>query len=124
MNTQNPNFCHVRCMMKPSMKSGIYKVYILLNKTVLLQILNQHLVNVLLSKLIISKCLQIFILRIFLHRKSATCTHVSALLHGLVAMSPTAFLQRSNSECDDLPITSYPCMWKQPNEKRNKFANM
>ena len=32
VNTHNPCFCHVRCLMKPSMKSGKYKTYILLGK--------------------------------------------------------------------------------------------
>ena len=32
INTHNPNFCHVRYLMKPSMKSGKYKVYILLRR--------------------------------------------------------------------------------------------
>lgn len=30
INIQNPMFCHVRCAMKPSMMSGSYKVYVLL----------------------------------------------------------------------------------------------
>ena len=30
VNTNNPNFCHVRIAMKPSMKDGFYHVYILL----------------------------------------------------------------------------------------------
>ena len=30
VNTNNPNFCHVRIAMKPSMKDGLYHVYILL----------------------------------------------------------------------------------------------
>ena len=32
INIQNPMFCHVRCAMKPSMKSGSYKVYVLLER--------------------------------------------------------------------------------------------
>ena len=32
INIQNPLFCHVRCTMKPSMKSGTYKVYVLLER--------------------------------------------------------------------------------------------
>ena len=28
----HPHFCHVRCKMTPSMKSGIYHVYMLLGK--------------------------------------------------------------------------------------------
>lgn len=32
INTNHPQFCHVRCKMKPSMKVGIYNVYILLER--------------------------------------------------------------------------------------------
>ena len=32
INTYNPHFCHVRCFMKPSTKSGKYRVYILLRR--------------------------------------------------------------------------------------------
>ena len=32
MNTQNTSFCYVRCLMKPSMKTGKYTVYILLGR--------------------------------------------------------------------------------------------
>ena len=28
--TSNPSFCHVRCRMTPSMKQGVYNVYMLL----------------------------------------------------------------------------------------------
>lgn len=34
INTQNPMFCHVQCLMQPSMKSDSYKVYALLEKDV------------------------------------------------------------------------------------------
>ena len=27
VNTRNPNFCHIRSNMRPSMKPGLYKVY-------------------------------------------------------------------------------------------------
>ena len=32
VNTNHPNFCHVRCIMRPSMKSGIYQVHLLLGR--------------------------------------------------------------------------------------------
>ena len=32
VNTKHPHCCHVRCVMKPSMRSGIYHVYILLSR--------------------------------------------------------------------------------------------
>ena len=55
----------------------------------------------------------------FFHRSSASCTHVSALLQALVAITPVAFqLQTSGGPstsvvCDkSLPVTSYVCQWK------------
>ena len=30
INSRNPHFCHVRCQMSPSMRKGLYKVYIVL----------------------------------------------------------------------------------------------
>lgn len=32
VNCRHPHFCHVRCNMTPSMKAGIYHVYLLLGK--------------------------------------------------------------------------------------------
>ena len=32
VNTNHPEYCHVQCNMKPSMKAGIYRVYILLRR--------------------------------------------------------------------------------------------
>lgn len=56
-----------------------------------------------------------------LFRKSASCTHVSALLHALASMtSPRFEIQPSephlNSSDDETPITSLPCQWKAPKQ--------
>ena len=32
INTNNPQFCHVKCKMQPSMKVGVYNTYILLGR--------------------------------------------------------------------------------------------
>ena len=32
VNCRHPQFCHVRCQMTPSMKQGLYHVYILLGR--------------------------------------------------------------------------------------------
>ena len=49
---------------------------------------------------------------------SASCTHVSALLHALVAATFTGYTIRPTSSAsnleDDLPVTSYPCQWRAP----------
>ena len=60
-------------------------------------------------------------------RLSASCTHISALLHALVAMTPTEFLQQpsastSGDDNESLPCTLYPCQWKQP--KKRKESNL
>ena len=61
---------------------------------------------------------------IFFFRKSASCTHISALLHSLVALSPPVSPFRSPGPagvCDDeeaLPITSYVCEWKRPRKRK------
>ena len=53
---------------------------------------------------------------------SASCTHVSALLHALVAMSPTEQFPHMSTDHDDteddLPCTSYPCQWKKPRSRK------
>ena len=60
------------------------------------------------------------------YRKSATCTHVSALLHALVAMTPTHLKPgRSRYDVDeDLPVTSYPCQWKEPCKRKQSNLNI
>lgn len=32
VNTKHPSYCHVRCTMTPSMRAGVYKVYLLLGR--------------------------------------------------------------------------------------------
>ena len=32
INTNHPRYCHVECKIKPSMKTGIYTVYLLLER--------------------------------------------------------------------------------------------
>lgn len=32
INVQHPEYCHVRCTMKASMKANVYRVYILLGR--------------------------------------------------------------------------------------------
>ena len=59
------------------------------------------------------------------YRESASCTHISALLHALVAMRytpstsasvDTSILTADDSDDSDVdnPVTSYPCKWKAP----------
>ncbi len=66
----------------------------------------------------------------FFLRKSASCTHMSALLHALVAMSPAKFhlqpgLPAINEEDEEaLPVTSYPCQWKEPRKRKESTLPM
>lgn len=57
-------------------------------------------------------------------RESASCTHVSALLHAQVAITQDTF-QVENLQIEEndqpLPITSYACKWIVP--IREKRAN-
>ena len=59
------------------------------------------------------------------YRKSASCTHVSAVLHAVCGMKQTFDLTPPNpTELDDdndepsLPCTSQPCVWKEPRSRK------
>ena len=62
--------------------------------------------------------------------QSASCVHVSGLLHALVAMNPGPFhAQRTDELQDDeeetpLPITSYACQWKMPCKRKESTLLM
>ena len=66
----------------------------------------------------------------FFYRKSASCTHVSAVLHALVAMTTAGFKPQSTTvqtiladdEEEVMPVTSYLCQWKVP--KKRKESNL
>ena len=60
-------------------------------------------------------------------RKSSSCTHVSGLLHALVAMFPHEIqtnLQAGVSNQEDLPVTSYPCQWNVPRKRKVSSAKI
>ena len=62
-------------------------------------------------------------------RKSASCTHVSGLLHALVAMCPSFPSASMDPSSDDpqeeaLPITSYACQWKPPRKRKESTLQM
>ena len=97
----------------------------------LLIILKLQLVNVLLGKRLIRNT-SITLLPLYLvSRNSASCTHVSAILHALVAMtnkntSRSAPTTSSQSDCgsDILPVTSYLCQWKVPKKRKESTLPM
>lgn len=132
--------------MKPSMKVGTYRVYILLGHVgVVAKIcsatcecaagyvfLMSHLSPPpSLYTIGFSLLLLIYIYYIyFSFRKSASCTHVSAVLHALCALAPAAFqVQPSISateDCDDdtVPVTSLPCQWRAPKKRKESTLHI
>ena len=52
--------------------------------------------------------------------ESASCTHVSGLLHALVAMCPKQISLTTDPSAPEepLPVTSYACQWKQPKKRK------
>ena len=63
-------------------------------------------------------------------RKSASCTHVSELLHALVSLSPSDFVPPSvtnenlDSSGDEVPVTSLKCQWVQPRKRKESNTKM
>ena len=64
-------------------------------------------------------------------RKSASCTHVSALLHAVASLTaphfqlqPTDFPGASSSDEQAVPITSRLCQWKAPRKKKESSMMM
>ena len=56
---------------------------------------------------------------------SASCTHISALLHALASLTPAVIGTGSDASDEDetsLPITSYLCQWNAP--KKRKESNL
>ena len=74
------------------------------------------------SYVLLLPTLYIYTLPLCFCRQSATCTHVSALLHALVAMTPVQFSVPSSEATtlaeETLPVTSYPCQWKPPCKRK------
>lgn len=67
---------------------------------------------------------KVFIICLLSHRLSASCVHISALLHALKDLSPCLFPLRatlpvmSNSETSEIPCTSLPCTWNKPRKRK------
>lgn len=62
-------------------------------------------------------------------RESGCCTHVSGLLHALVAMSPSESLlpdpdSPDTADTENLPITSFACKWKAPRKRKESNAKL
>ena len=67
---------------------------------------------------------------IFSNRESASCTHVSAVLHALASVNPTSFNLKPNihsagvTDGDEVPVTSLPCLWKAPRKRKQSTIPM
>ena len=62
-------------------------------------------------------------------RKSASCTHVSAILHALSAIKPTSFQPQPSipfriEEEQAISVTSYLCQWKVPKSRKESTMPM
>lgn len=68
------------------------------------------------------------ILYIICDRKSASCTHVSAVLHALAALTTKSFSLQPNIPVDDItddvPCTSLPCTWKAPKKRKESVLEI
>ena len=56
-------------------------------------------------------------------RLSASCVHISALLHALVALTPNDDVCE-DSDDEHTPITSLPCQWKPPRKRKHNAKQM
>ena len=130
INTKHPEFCHVKCCMKPSMKTGIYHVYILLRRNGDIGCVCAATCECAAGYVTCNIYWIIgFIVYFYLCRESASCTHVSAVLHALVALTPSHIAPSSSSlpsgiEEELLPVTSYPCQWKVPRRQKESTIKM
>ena len=53
------------------------------------------------------------------YRKSASCTHISALLHALVTMTSMNVSGHQDEKDTELPVTSYLCKWNVPRGRKD-----
>lgn len=70
----------------------------------------------------ISLCVVMSFLR-DLDRNTASCTHVSGLMHALVVMSPPE-VGTTQGGCEDLPVTSFTCQCNVPQKQKESSANL
>ena len=66
----------------------------------------------------------------FPNRESASCTHVSAVLHALASINPMSFNLKPNihsagvTDGDEVPVTLLPCLWKAPRKRKQSTIPM
>ena len=89
VNIGHPLFCHVRSKIKPSMKDGTYNVYLLLATSKGCAV-EKATCECAAGYVNSQTHVHVHYWLILSFSLSASCTHVSALLHGLVKISPTS----------------------------------
>ena len=125
INIKNPSYCHVRSNMKPSMKQGSYDVYHLLERTkedmgsIRAATCQCTAGYVCYMNLYTFKTL--LLISLITRRKSASCTHISALLHELAVLTsipfPVASSVPDDEDAESVSVTSLPCQWKPPRKR-------
>ena len=123
VNVRHPNHCHVQSVMKP----GSYQVWIMLQR----DDLGYATVLRATCQCAAGYALYFHINTILLlsFRNSASCTHVSALLHALASMTSPQFALQPSEPCplsddDETPVTSLPCQWKAPKLRKERTLQM
>ena len=130
VNISHPSYCHVRCVMNPSMRQGVYNVYMLLGREELATICSAtcectagyvHTCCYPLSVCFMCHThVFVYSVTFFTGSQLCSCTHVVALLHALSSLHPLAFNLKPNVHSagehadDETPVTSLPCQWKPP----------
>ena len=131
INIKNPSYSHVRSNMKPSIKQGSYDVYLLLERIkedmASIQAATCQCTAGYVCYMYLSYTFKILLISLITCRKSASCAHISALLHALVALTPVPFPVASSVHDDDaesVPVTSLPCQWRAPRKRKESNLKM
>ena len=140
INTCNPTLCFVCCQMRPSMKPGYYEAlheaWLLPSQDYFTQGRKQcfcYCTGCMLmccwvsisdeQYLYVQHTHEYRIMTfLFYSRLSASCVHVSALLHALVHMFSTegAPLETESDSEGVVPITSLACKWVKPRKQKER----
>lgn len=101
--------------MTPSMKAGVYHVFILLERSDSYASIKKA------TCCRVGHVQHVNIAYSLINRKSASCTHISAILHCLVSMCPLLHQDHDQDSDLALPVTSFVCQWK-PSKNREKLS--
>jgi hypothetical protein len=107
VNVNRPEYCHIRSAVKASMRKVTYTVYFLFHYTYYL------------SSVLRATCP-------CAAGQSASCIHVSAVLHALADLTPKRSIQLEHPEDGEeaLPVTSRLCQWNVPRKRKESSIAM